>query len=628
MLVADELRGIQGGGLGTVFTYLAIALARLGNAVDVLYFGRAPAAIEPAWAEVYDRWGVSVKVLAPTEARVDPAHFARLLDIDGALAAAQPEVVIAQDLAGAAYVPLRRRQLGLGFEDTLFIVRCSGTRRWITDAARKVAVHPGALAVTVLEQAALELADIVVAESRYMVGWMKNQGWRLPDATHVIPSLLESAATGESLPMAQVDPGGARRLVFFGRLEERKGLRPFVAALNELEPELLDGIDLEFLGPPTPAWPPARVRKVLSPRARRALGTVQFTTGLGRTEALARLARPGSLAVMPSLEDNSPSTVYECLELGVPFIASSGGGTPELIAPADRARVLFAPTPEGIAEALGRMLSDPAEVRAARPAFDAAALPQYWADLVRKRPTAKRMASERPQVDVVITGEEPGVCLDALARGSYENFEASPAEDRTSGLHRGRSPWVIFLDGHDIPAADFLETLVQAQAASGADVVTCGLALEAGDGRSTSALFLGEPRGLEVLSNRYGTAALIRRSLLADCASAFRPDEADPDWPLLAHLKAAGAQIVSIPLPLVRGVRLPGDLERDAAAAAHVVREIEALLPPVATSLARLAAGLAGAVPTVAEKPDRDNRTVVLGRLRRWVVRRAPAQRE
>ena len=47
-LVADELRGIQGGGLGTVFTYLAIALARLRNAVDVLYFGAHFASFRPS----------------------------------------------------------------------------------------------------------------------------------------------------------------------------------------------------------------------------------------------------------------------------------------------------------------------------------------------------------------------------------------------------------------------------------------------------------------------------------------------------------------------------------------------------------------------------------------------------
>src|ERR671937_271728 len=85
--------------------------------------------------------------------------------------------------------------LGLAFDRTLFVVYCHGTRRWITDAARKVRVLPGALAITMLEQASIELADVVVSPSRYLVDWMREQGWRLPSDTRVIPHLTRSVAT-------------------------------------------------------------------------------------------------------------------------------------------------------------------------------------------------------------------------------------------------------------------------------------------------------------------------------------------------------------------------------------------------------------------------------------------------
>ena len=74
-----------------------------------------------------------------------------------------------------------------------------------------------------------------------------------------------------------------------------------------------------------------------------------FETKLDQHEALARLSERGTLAVMPSLEDNSPNTVYECLERSIPFMASNVGGIPELVAPEDRPRVLFEPTAEGVA---------------------------------------------------------------------------------------------------------------------------------------------------------------------------------------------------------------------------------------------------------------------------------------
>src|SRR5919197_2135968 len=478
-LVADELRGIQGGGL-------------------------------------------AVHVLPASDVRVDPAYFGRLLEIDRALEEARPDVVIVQDLAGAGYVPLRRRQLGLGHDDTLFVVRCSGTRRWITDAARKVRVHPGAHAVTVLEQSALELADIVVAESRYMVEWMRQQGWHLPEATHVIPSVFESGATGQPAPKAQLDPGGqARRIVFFGRLEERKGVRPFLDAVNALEPEALAGLDLEFLGPPTPAWSPDRVRELLSPRTTTAVGSVEFKTDLDRQDALARLGRPGTLAVMPSLEDNSPSTVYECLELGIPFIASAAGGTAELIAGPDRERVAFEPTSAAISAALRRALREP--LRPARPAFDDAESLNRWAELVAMRTPARPRVPKRPAVAVIVTrrSEDDDVTRvsAALTGGAYEDFDLTVVTGHGARLSTAKSAqadWVVFLDVDDVPLDGLLETLVRAQAASGADVVTCGLLLDDDSDALTTRLFLGEPGALGVVSNAYGNVALIRRSLLAD----------------------------------------------------------------------------------------------------------------
>ena len=643
-LVSDELRGIQGGGLGTVFTYLAIALARLGNTVDVLYFGQAPASIEPEWAEQYDRWGVAVHVLPRSEACVEPAHFGRLLDIDGALDAARPDVVIAQDLAGAAYVPLRRRQLGLGFDDMLFIVRCSGTRRWITDAARKVRVHPGALAVTVLERATLELADVVVAESRYMVDWMRAEGWRLPEATHVIPSVLESGATGKAPAQAQLDPGGrVRRLAFFGRLEERKGVRPFLAALNELEPHALAGVELEFIGPPTPAWPPARVGELLSSRTTAALRSIRFATNLERRQALESLAQPGTLAVMPSLEDNSPSTVYECLELGIPFIASGVGGTQELIAEDDRARVVFQPTTDGIRAALLRALTED-QLRPVQAAFDDADSVGRWNELVSTTPPRRHRSCDPPRIDVIVTATtgtgDAAASIAGLGHSRYERSrivlvsprasehigdrltvvqtQATSVEAaRTVGLNATDAPWVVFLEAGDVPQQDWLEHLGQAQAASGADVVTCGVVLPEGRQR----LFLGDPGGLGAVSNAYGAVALIRRSSLPEPDGVSPAALADPDWQLLARLAASGASIVSIPFPLVARHRPPADAATNPTDALLAVNELERILPPAARSLARLAGGLAASSN---EKPSRDKARSITGRLRQSLANVAP----
>src|SRR6266545_5693753 len=170
-LVTDELLGyVRTGGIGTATTYLAVALGRMGHEVELLAAGDPPTApMAEEWSRLYEQAGVAVRVLPRSGARIEPSFFARMRDVENALASDPPEVVITQDLAAPAYTALRLRQLGLAFERTVFVVYCHGTRQWITDVARKVRVLPGALAISALEQASVELADVVVSPSAYLL---------------------------------------------------------------------------------------------------------------------------------------------------------------------------------------------------------------------------------------------------------------------------------------------------------------------------------------------------------------------------------------------------------------------------------------------------------------------------
>jgi glycosyltransferase involved in cell wall biosynthesis len=563
-LVADELLGYtRTGGLGTATSHLAVALGRMGHRVELLYVSGPPTSpLGTEWAELYDQAGVVIRVLKRSETPAEPPYFARMRDVERALAADPPEVVIVQDLAAPAYTAIRMRHLGLAFDNTLFVVYCHGGRRWITDAARKVRVLPGAHAVTLLEQMSVELADVVVSPSAYLLDWMRGQGWQLPPSSIVIPYVTRSAATGKPVPRIATDNRTITRIAFFGRLEERKGLRPFAFGLKAIDPDLLSRVELEFLGSATPAWPPERVESLLSETTRRALRRISFETTLDQPEVLARLSRPGTLAVIPSLEDNSPNTVYECLERGIPFIAADAGGAGELVAEADRARVLFEPTSAGVAGALRSALSNGEPLEPARPAFDPATATDRWTEVLESRP-ARRL----------------------------------PVEEDSGSVPEG---WTLLHRDEDVLDAELVPTLVRAQTATGADVVTCGVRLESGVER----FFLGAPGGLGLLANHYGTVALTRRSLLS------KPED---EWPLFARLSLEGAKIVSVPKALAYRAKPPGDIHSDPTRALAVVGHFERHLPRQLRSLARLAAGLAA---TPAQPPPR-RRSLVRRLLRR-----------
>src|SRR5262249_45598815 len=193
------------------------------------------------------------------------------------------------------------------------------------------------------------------------------------------------------------------------------------------------------------------------------------------------------------------------------------------------------------------------------------------------------------------------------------------ADSRDAALRDSSAEWVVFLHPDDEPSEELVEALVRAQAGSDADVVTSGVLVRDGTA-SKPYYFLGDPGGLGALSNTYGVAPLIRRSLLADGVATSWPVEGDPDWPLLARLSASGARIVSVPLPLVTRREPPGDLNRNPSDALLVVKELERAVPTTLEALARLAAGLA-----VGPGPRQPPKSAAPSRLRRPARRRGGA---
>ncbi|MFL5982824.1 MAG: glycosyltransferase [Gaiellaceae bacterium] len=604
-IVTHELRGfLPVGGMGTATTFLALALARMGHSVEILLgVMHRPESIDPGWQSLYDSHGIRIRPVPPNQEAVAPAQFERTYGVARALQADPPDVVVVHDLAAPAYAALQLRHLTEALQDTLFVVFCHGTRRWVLEMSRRldVADLTHVLRLGALEQMSLELADVVVSPSAYLVDWMRRQGWRLPERTLVVPYLTRSAALGESPPAPATDGArGVQRIAFFGRLEEKKGLTLFAAALNTLPPKLLAGIELEFVGRPTATWPPERVEQLLSQETRAALGGITFVGDLDQAEALARLKRGGTLAVTPSLGDNSPNTVYECIEHGVPLIASNAGGIPELVAAEDRQRVLFEPTPEGMAEALRRAMADAGPLRPPRAAFSGAASYRAWAELLELRPQRRSATAHGDAVDVVVVqrGSREALerCLAALGRQTSPDLRVHAAPTREEGLGKGDAPYVVFLDEEDVPDPQLIERLLVAQARSGADAVSCGLRIVRPGGGTTLHFFSGQPGGLGVLANEYGTVALLRRDALARKAPAW-PADHDPDWQLLAGLTAAGANVVSVPEPLVTRSAAVGTLEDDPGDALLAVHEVERSLPRSLRGTARLAAGLAANAP-------------------------------
>ena len=627
-IVTNAIRGVVGGGSGTANTFLSFALRRAGHDVELLVTspsGRVE--LDPRWAEQYARRGITVRLLAEPRPDVVPGSFRLAATVRDTLERDPPDIVVVDAWSGSAYMALRLRDLGLAFDATTFVVSCNGPTAWAYETDQKLPRSFPAFEIEAIERASIELADAVVSPSRYLLQWMSDRGWKLPRA-FVAPLFTYSAADGEAVESADF-AGRLRRIAFFGRLEERKGLTPFIAALNALEDGALSGVELAFVGRETAQWTAQQVADALSADLKGELSELRFETSLDQPEAIAFLKQAGTVAVVPSLLDNSPNVVYECLEHGIPFLAGNVGGIPELVAAEDRDRTLVVPTAEGIRAGLERLLAAPEEIKPVRPSFDGDAILAAWEEAISSRRSVDALAHGRAGAIVIHTtgADELKRCLDALAAQTQalervvvvggddglekrtwpwplvilEPSESTPSALRAAGLRASSSELVLLLDDRDEVDRDCVETLLRAQAASQADVVTCATRQ---DGNGCH--FLGEPHELGLVGNYYGLVALCRRSVLEN-AEPVPDTRGDTTWVLFAALSLAGAKIVSVPRVLASTGRTPGKALTDAigsGAALAVARAFERRCPPELRELPRLAASLAARRPASFAAPS------------------------
>ncbi|MFL5950859.1 MAG: glycosyltransferase [Gaiellaceae bacterium] len=597
-VVASELLGRAGtGGAGTADSLLAVALARHGHDVELLIAsGRNIDDVSAVWAQTYADAGVQIRILERTDG-IRPAFLAPTLEVFHALRERPPDVAVVNDWRGLGYAALRARQAGRAFERTAFIVHCHGPGRVLAAFAQKVPDTLERFGEEVTERASLELADAVVSPSAWLLDWMRAHRWPAPDAAQVIQYIREETST------AAPAQAPIRRLAFFGQLREGKGIRIFLDALDRLEP-----VDVVFLGSASKRWTRAAILQRV-PRA-------HVESELTREQALQELRQPGTLAVMPSLLDNSPNTVSECIAQGIPFVSTSTGGIPELVAEEDRARVLCAPTAAALAERLLAALRD--GVEPARAAREPQAAVDAWLALVDSVAPAPARGTRRPlAVSLVAAGERSAArARELVATTESVEVEVVQAPSREEGLKRTAAEWVVFLDEQDVPDDDFVDTLVAAQVSSGADVVTAGIRRRDGGVH----LFLGEPGSLGLVANHYGVVGLVRSELAA--AETLADEGPDCDWPLFARLALRGARVVSIPEPLSLHEAEPGRIEDVPGEGLAVLEAFEAAqqlddLPQLAASLAAAyARNTASAQPSGAPHERRTSRLSRLARRR------------
>jgi glycosyltransferase involved in cell wall biosynthesis len=186
--------------------------------------------------------------------------------------------------------------------------------------------------------------QVFICPSRFLAAKMA-QGGAYPDRLAVLPGFVD---TGD-LAGATTPSGG---VVYAGRLSSEKGVDVLVEAMGRL----VHG-RLEVVGEG-----PERAR-LEALAAARAPGRVRFHGRVSRDRVL-ELLGSAAVAVMPSrCHDNQPMAVLEAFGCGVPVVATSLGGLPELLE-GGCGETVPPEDPDALATVIGWLLADPARAAA------------------------------------------------------------------------------------------------------------------------------------------------------------------------------------------------------------------------------------------------------------------------
>jgi glycosyltransferase involved in cell wall biosynthesis len=176
-----------------------------------------------------------------------------------------------------------------------------------------------------------------------------------PARVHVIQNVYDEVAPPLSRPDARARLGAnADEFVigWVGRLSREKGMDVLLAALAELRDRPLT---VSVIGS-------GAERSALEADAVR-LGVSGAVRWMGHVNDAARLYRGFDLFVLSSRSEGTPIALFEAMDAEIPVVATSVGGVPAVVSPAE-ARLVPPEDPHALAQAIREAYDDPAPGRA------------------------------------------------------------------------------------------------------------------------------------------------------------------------------------------------------------------------------------------------------------------------
>ena len=235
--------------VGSSNAAIADSLSRAGHRVTIVFVSRS-ASLVPVFRRCKARFkksNIELRWLEEPPMIVEGLDPARLSYAAYLYLRNQKfDLIHFQGSHGLGYYTALSKSLGLDFDKTLVCIDLHGPGYWARYANEELVTEPNDILKFYLERKSVELADVLISPSQYILNWAESEGWKLPQLKFVEQFPLSisprSFQKGKTLKFKEI--------VFYGGLEIRRGIIEFCDALNLLPKNFLKhmGIKVTFLG--------------------------------------------------------------------------------------------------------------------------------------------------------------------------------------------------------------------------------------------------------------------------------------------------------------------------------------------------------------------------------------------
>lgn len=366
-IVTPEAIGpFTNGGVGTAAYRLAELLTQNDHAVTLLYTGDVMGHVRADWkAYYYDSRGIDIVILDAW--RPDPTEQTASINHDASLTieAVRSEkvktylirnpfaIVYFQDYMGNGLRSIQAKRCGCALSGTQLIVWCHSSFTWALKGNSRMIRQQGDLIREAHERLAAQGADVVAVPSDYMKHIVTEE-WKIARLEYL--PLWHQKQSEDKSPNLIVHHD-FEHLVFFGRIERRKGVDLLLGAVGRsaiLQQRINQitflGRQVDIEGIPAEdyiydAWDGLDI-------------SWHIIDTLNTDEALAWLTdQKKILVIAPSVLDNFPYTVLETFLLRIPLVSTRVGGIPEIVGPANVEEMLVPPSVDGVQKGLERVFA-------------------------------------------------------------------------------------------------------------------------------------------------------------------------------------------------------------------------------------------------------------------------------